>query len=336
MIAFTVMLMVWMFQGRGPQAAHAPQEPLHAEMAVATTPVPLVEALQDPIQSTDQEIVTVPEGSSGPGAPDIAAFETSAEPVAIPAWRRFAALAEDPGGKPMVAIVIDDVGMSKRRTQRAIELNAAVTLAFLPYADNLPEMTRRARAQGHEVMVHMPMEALDPNANPGPGALTTEMDPIALRAQLIANLDRFEGHVGFNNHMGSRFTADATGMEAVMTVAAERGLLFLDSRTTNDTQARELAERHNVPLLSRDVFLDNVITAQAIKTRLRYLKALAVRRGAAIGICHPHKTTLKALEEWMAEEEDVVFVPVSALVERGLDIPQYAQQDPTYTDSSGY
>ena len=78
------------------------------------------------------------------------------------------------------------------------------------------------------------------------------------------------------------------------------------------------------------------ITTQAIKTRLRYLKALAVQRGAAIGICHPHKTTLKALEEWMAEEEDVVFVPVSALVERGLDIPQYAQQDPTYTDRSGY
>ena len=80
------------------------------------------------------------------------------------------------------------------------------------------------------------------------------MDPIALREQLIANLDRFDGYVGFNNHMGSRFTADATGMDAVMSVAAERGLLFLDSRTTNDTAAHELAARYEVPLLSRDVF----------------------------------------------------------------------------------
>lgn len=329
MIAFTVMLMVWMVQGRGPQAAHAPQEPLPAEMADATAPNAPAALPSEPAQP----IVETPAVST---VPEIAAFETKATPVEVPAWRRYAALAPDAGGKPMVAIVIDDVGMSRKRAKRAIDLKATVTLAFLPYADRLPELSRKARAKGHEVMVHMPMEAIDPNADPGPGALKTEMDPIALRELLIANLDRFDGYVGFNNHMGSRFTADATGMEAVMSVAAERGLLFLDSRTTNDTASQDLAARYDVPLLSRDVFIDNVITAQAIKTRLRYLKALAVQRGAAIGICHPHKTTLKALEEWMAEEQDVVFVPVSALIERGLDVPQYAQKDPTYTDSSGY
>ena len=172
MIAFTVMLMVWMVQGRGPQAAHAPEEPLTAEMAAATAPVaPSVQPLVKDSTETGTEITvdTSPDTETDSVIPDIAAFETKAPPVEVPAWRRYAALAPEIGSKPMVAIVIDDVGMSRKRARRAIDLKATVTLAFLPYADKLPEMSRRARARGHEVMVHMPMEALDPHADPGAG-----------------------------------------------------------------------------------------------------------------------------------------------------------------------
>lgn len=236
----------------------------------------------------------------------------------LPAWQRFAAhLPPGAEGRPMVAIVLDDVGPQAANAARAIALPAPVTLAFLPYAEKLSSLTGAARRNGHEILVHLPMEPLG-QADPGPHALRAGLGRAELLRRLDWNLARFEGYVGVNNHMGSRLTADAAAMEVVLAALKGRGLLFLDSRTTPDTVAGATARRLGLPTAERNVFLDNVIEAQAIGAQLAEAEARARRNGAAVAIGHPHPATLDMLEAWLrtASERGIAVVPLSAIISR--------------------
>lgn len=219
-------------------------------------------------------------------------------PAGTPAWKHFALPAPAADGRPRIVIVIDDMGVDRARTEKTMALPGPLTFAWLPYARDLPHLTERARAAGHELLVHMPMEPTG-KEDPGPDALTTKLDEAALRQRLAANLSAFQGFVGINNHMGSRFTADQHGMAVVMAELAGRGLMFLDSRTTADTKAGPLSAHYKVPILARDVFLDHEMTAKAVAASLAKLEEIARRKGLAIAIGHPHDVTTAALSQWL-------------------------------------
>ncbi|MBJ7417355.1 MAG: divergent polysaccharide deacetylase family protein [Niveispirillum sp.] len=220
-----------------------------------------------------------------------------------------------PNGHPRIVIVIDDMGVDRHRSEKVAALPGPLTLAWLPYARDLPQQTGKARAHGHELIVHMPMEPTGKD-DPGPGALLTRLDEATLRQRLSANLSAFHGFVGINNHMGSRFTADRTGMAVVMAELGSRGLLFLDSRTTANTAAGPLSAHYQVPMLSRDVFLDHVMTAQGVAASLAKVEDIARRNGLAIAIGHPHDVTIAALTQWLPtlQEKGFQLVPLTAAV----------------------
>jgi polysaccharide deacetylase 2 family uncharacterized protein YibQ len=209
------------------------------------------------------------------------------------------AVADEP---PMIAIVIDDVGLDVSAADRAADLPAAVTLALLPYAEAAPLIDAQARGLGHETLVHVPMEPRG-LADPGPDALTTWLDADEIRARVEAALDRAPGAVGLSNHMGSRFTECATCVAPVVAAAAGRGLLVLDSVTTPDSRLAAAAERAGAPALRRDVFLDNVQSADAVLSALVETEEIALARGAAVAIGHPYPETLAALEQWIPEAQ---------------------------------
>jgi len=246
---------------------------------------------------------------------------TAAAPDRLPQWRRHAAPIPAAGSdKPRVAIVLDDMGLSVDATRRAIGLPAPLTLSFLTYADtdDLGDLTAAAREAGHEVMAHVPMQAASESVNPGPHALTGAMSGDAIRANLTWGLDRLSGYVGINNHMGSALTADGTAMRRVMAELDDRGLLFLDSRTTAETRATQAADAAGVPYTERDVFLDNVRKPDAIREQLRELEALARRDGSAVAIGHPYEVTLSVLADWIPEarRRGIALIPISAAVDQ--------------------
>lgn len=238
-------------------------------------------------------------------------------PSELPAWRRYAVPVAPSGGRPQVAIVLDDVGLSVPLAERAIALKAPLTLAMLPYGRDLPELARKARAAGHELLVHLPMEPENGVANdPGPNALLMSLGDAELDGRIAWNLQRFEGFVGVNNHMGSRFTTSARRMERLMLQLKARGLLFLDSKTSEESVGFRLARSHGVPAAERDVFLDNERTPAAIRARLAEVERIARRHGRCIAIGHPYPETLETLASWLpqAAANGFTLVPVSALV----------------------
>ncbi len=241
----------------------------------------------------------------------------SRPPARIPPWRANAVPTNGAEkGRPVIALVIDDMGIDQKRSRRAIDLPPPLTLAFIPYGYNLRQLTAIARAAGHELLVHMPMEPTDLEADPGPNALLTTLPPEELLRRLRWGLARFDGYVGLSNHMGSRYSAWPAGMRLVLKELRERGLLFLDSLTIGETVGVELARKMGLPYAARDVFLDNDATPEAVRRQLALLEKIARQSGSAIGIGHPHDATIDVLERWLLEvrQRGFVLVPVSALV----------------------
>ncbi|MER2519101.1 MAG: divergent polysaccharide deacetylase family protein [Bdellovibrionales bacterium] len=222
-----------------------------------------------------------------------------------------------PSHKARIAIVIDDMGLNLRESRRAVALPASVTLSYIPYAPRLRDQTREARDVGHELMLHMPMEPIG-HDNPGPGALLTGLSEDEIRQRLVQALSSFVGFDGVNNHMGSKFTASESGMEIVVEELKQRQLFFLDSRTSSLTVGEKVARREGLPVIARDVFLDDSMTLEAVRGQIQQLERVARRKGYAVAIGHPHQATLQALEKWMpeAEKRGFVFVAIRDLVEQ--------------------
>ena len=266
--------------------------------------VPEVEPARSPETSPDtqQEIA----------APPLLAPPRGKE---APAWLRYAVPAHV-GGRPMIAVVIDDMGLDKHRSERVTQLRAPLTLAYMTYADDIDRQTAQAHARGHELMVHMPMQPMSGSFDAGPEVLNVNLPVDELRRRIGWGLSRFQGFVGVNNHMGSRFTADAAGMRVVMEELSRRGLFFLDSVTTGKSAAPEAAHRAGVPFAARQIFLDNEQSPQAVRAQLEKLETLARKYGSAIAIGHPHDATIEALAAWLptVERNGFALVPVTAVV----------------------
>jgi polysaccharide deacetylase 2 family uncharacterized protein YibQ len=218
-------------------------------------------------------------------------------------------------GRPMIAVVIDDVGLRADTNMQSVNLPGPMTIAFLPYGDNLQLLADIARKNKHEVMVHMPMQGRD-TANPGPNALTVDLSAEEIRRRLEWGLTRFTGYTGINNHMGSQFTENILGMEVVIAEMAKRKLVYLDSRTTSKSAARQLAENSQVPYAERDVFLDNHQDGTYVGVQLAEAEVLARRHGSAIAIGHPHPVTLEKILAWSKtlDAKGIDLVPVSKVI----------------------
>lgn len=240
-------------------------------------------------------------------------------PPAVPAWRRHAAHTPATDGRPILAIVIDDLGMQPKRLAHIAGLPGPLTFAFLPYGVELAGQVQAARARGHEIIVHLPMEPLN-HEDPGPNALVTGLERNEIDRRLHWSLERFGGYVGVNNHMGSKYTRDAQAMAPVIAELKARGLLFLDSRTVPDSVAADAARQAGVPTASRDVFLDFDQAPDRVRAELDRAEALARQRGAAVAIGHPHESTLAVLAERLPGmlARGIVLVPISAIVARKL------------------
>jgi polysaccharide deacetylase 2 family uncharacterized protein YibQ len=236
-------------------------------------------------------------------------------------------------GNPKIAIIIDDMGMDRKRSAMLVQMPQTLTLAYLPYAPDLAKQTAEAKSRGHELMIHMPMQAMDSSLGLGAIALREGMSADQIQAELDKAFSSFSGYVGMNNHMGSQVTQNESVMAAVMDRLAQKNLYFVDSVTTQRSVAYETALVYGLRAARRDIFLDHENSPGAIASALRDLEELANRKGYAIAIGHPRDHTIEALKRWMplAQEKGFEFVHASALLskaEKPNAIPQSQSQPP--------
>ena len=225
--------------------------------------------------------------------------------------------AEMATSKPVISIIIDDLGYQHKAGLRALSLNGDITYAFLPRAPFSQRLAQRAHRLQKEIMLHLPMES-DSEDRLGPGALTQCMTEIEFKNRVRTSLAAVPHARGLNNHMGSYLTKSPRLMGWLMQVMMFRDdLYFVDSRTTTETVAQEEAERRQIAATRRDIFLDyerdTAIVAQQLTELLRHAR----RDGSALAIGHPYPETLAALEAWLPglQQQGIELVPVSKLIQ---------------------
>lgn len=198
-------------------------------------------------------------------------------------------------GAPRIAIIIDDLGRSPAATAALMAINENFSFAVMPFESHTREVVAALRERDLEILCHLPMEARASDA--GPGALRVAMSPEERRLATEKALEAVPGAVGVNNHMGSALAADVDGMRQVLGILQQRGLFFIDSRTSSDTVGYTVARELGLRAAERQVFLDNERDKAAIRQQLAELSRQAQSRGGAIGIAHPYPETLAVLGE---------------------------------------
>ena len=298
---------------------------LYADLTGETDPALLGEA-----------VITLPDGAtvSGDGAPvtapRVAARPLAAAPIAglhqpgpdgplpriAPDGRVPAQAYARPfqsNGKPRVALIVGGLGLNPTTTRAAIErLPAEVTLSFVPYAEGLQGWIDLARAQGHEVMIEIPMEPTGYPANdPGPYTLLASAEPAEIEARLNWLLSRATGYFGVTNYLGDRFAGSEAGMTAFTGLLRQRGIAFLDDGSMSRSRgawARASANR----------IIDEQQSPAAIVGQLNALEALAKSRGQALGSGFSYPVTVEAVARWTAglDARGLQLAPASAMASR--------------------
>ncbi len=210
-----------------------------------------------------------------------------------------------PEERGMLAVIIDDAGYSLEELQAFLDLPMPLTVAVLPGLPHSTEAARRVRAAGKDLILHCPMEPVG-GGDPGPGAILTGQSPEMIRQLLDADFASVPGALGMNNHMGSKATADEAVMSVVLGYLKSRGKLFIDSRTTAGTAGPRIAESLGMPILQRDVFIDDDVDEDAIVAGFDKGVSEARTRGTAVAIGHVQNrgvvTILRAAESSLAAQ----------------------------------
>ncbi len=212
-------------------------------------------------------------------------------------------------GSGKLAIIIDDLGESTEYARKLAELDFPVTFSILPYLPETQKVAQIASRNNLEIMLHMPMEpeSYSRGVEPGPGALFVDMEPHEIRMQFLHSLSQVPQATGVNNHMGSAFTQNYSGMKIVFEELQKREMFFVDSLTTPRSVAAALAAEMEVDFMQRHVFLDNIRSQEAIIYQLKKAETMAARYGHAVAIGHPHPETLQALRSWNRERNPRVY-----------------------------
>ena len=182
--------------------------------------------------------------------------------------------------------VFDDGGQNLNHLDAFLNLPFPITVAVLPKLAYSKESAKKIRASGNELMLHQPMQAINKSVNPGPGAITPEMDEDQIIATLFTNINEIGPVAGINNHEGSAITADAEKMEIVLKVASENGIFFLDSRTNVETKVPYVAGEMGYTYYERNIFLDNTKTKENALAELKKGLTIANKNGSVIMIGH--------------------------------------------------
>ncbi|ABR50510.1 protein of unknown function DUF610, YibQ [Alkaliphilus metalliredigens QYMF] len=225
--------------------------------------------------------------------------------------------------KGIVAIVIDDFGNNGSGTDEMMNIIQPLTFAVIPFLPYSQEEAKRANKAGHEVIVHIPMEPK--KGNPkwlGDRGITSNLTSEEVHSIVLEAIEDVQYAVGANNHMGSKITEDKRIMEAVMQVLKANDMYMIDSKTSQTSIVKEVADQYNVPVLERAIFLDNEKNVEAIKRQIEKLAVVALESGSAVAIGHvgPEggRITAEAIKQMLPylQEKGIEIMPASKLLNK--------------------
>jgi len=196
--------------------------------------------------------------------------------------------------KGTLVFIIDDAGNNLKELEPFLKIQFPFTIAVLPGLPHSAEAAKRIRESGKEVFLHQPMEAIG-GQDPGPGAITSGMSADEIRAVLTRNVNEIGPIAGMNNHQGSKITMDKEAMKTILAFCKEKGIYFVDSRTTADTVVPETAKQMGIKIAERNIFIDNEQNKDAMFRYISTGLTRAQKSGSSVMIGHTWSPELAPL-----------------------------------------
>ena len=219
---------------------------------------------------------------------------------------------------PRIAIIIDDLGYRLSAGRRAIELPGPLAYAVLPGTPRAEVLASFAHRRGKEVLLHLPLQATPDDVRNEPEGIHLDMSRREFGETFADALLSVPHAIGVNNHRGSLLTRHPGHMRWLMEeIRARNNLFFIDSYTTHESVALQLAAETGVDARKRDVFLDPDRDPETVAREFERMKKLALERGAVVAIGHPYPATLALLERELPKlaREGFELVAISELVQ---------------------
>ena len=307
------------------QGAVPPAGPGMQQAALETAPPPRPEVSPLPVPETETGSITLPavpleelvEDSQYGPLPKVApdgrrAIDMYARPS------RYASAAAAASAPPRVAILVTGLGLPGGPPGDVIEgLPAPISVAYGAYGRNLQDGVTKARADGHEVLLQIPLEPNNyPSEDPGPHTLLTTLPPQENMKRLQWLMSRYTGYVGVTNHMGAKFDAATDSFMPMLEELKRRGLLYVDDGSTQESPTSQAANAIGLEYSVVSVQIDGGQSAAEIEKQLAKLEEMAKQQGTAIGVVRLKPAAVKQLADWASklEGKGLVLVPVSAAV----------------------
>lgn len=223
--------------------------------------------------------------------------------------------------RPAIAIVLKEYGLSAALSKDALaQIPSSVSVLISPYSYDPNALQAKARANGHEVWLELPMENQNfPMEDPGPRGLLSN-------ASLKYNLDNLEwvlgravGYSGVAVSSDGAFSQTQSMYQNVLSNIFGRGLGYFemnDQEKTGFVEAFALSK--NAPYAKNT--LSSQFDYKSPDEIIAYLKRQAKANGKAIGVVKLTPALLESLKTKLSEAQDEGYeiVPLSALADTGF------------------
>ena len=250
--------------------------------------------------------------------------ETGPLPVIAPdgrqPWLEYSRGFKRADRKPRIALIISNLGLSETYTKAALELLPEdITLSFSHVAPRLKTWVREARQKGHEILLDIPMEPIGfPKNDPGRATLLTSSNEVENLNRLEHIMKQAGGYVGLLGTLGTKFMLHSETFLPVLKSIKQRGLIYVDSRSTSRSLGPELASSIQLPKAFNNVFVDREPSQEKIKNKLAELERIALKRRFAVGIAQPFPITIEILSQWTErlKTKQIALTPITAIVDK--------------------
>ncbi|UII54344.1 divergent polysaccharide deacetylase family protein [Cytobacillus spongiae] len=218
------------------------------------------------------------------------------------------------------AIIIDDFGGGVGGVREFLEGDIPITAAVMPFTEKSKEHAVWAHKNGFEVMVHLPMEPKRGKRSwLGPKPITADLSSKEVKKRVREAIESVPHALGLNNHMGSLAVENEAIVRAIVEVVKEKKMYIVDSGTSPKSKFPQIAKELGVPIIRRDVFLDDISSAVHVKKQMLELADIVDKEGTGVAIGHVGVTgkvcsqgILQASAEY--KKRNIRFVPVSELL----------------------
>ena len=222
--------------------------------------------------------------------------------------------------KPRVAIIVNNLGLSATYTEQILKLMPKnITLSFSHISPKLKKWVREARQKGFEVLIDLPMEPDGfPRNDPGRSTLLTSLSEVENLNRLEYVMVQSGGYVGLLSTHGSKFTLNSELLLPILKAIKDRGLLYVDSRTTSQSLGPELSSDIQLPRAFNNVFIDKIPSQEHITTKLRELERIVMDKKFAVAIARPLPISMEILSEWASslKKKGIALAPITAIADK--------------------